>query len=112
MKKHASNADRQRAYRERKRNAAGVTLEAARASWRREFYHVGVLALLEQVAEAGGVEAAQIAVAAIKQALTEERAWAAFRSLGDTREGHRLKQLVNRRDSQIAQFLQDITVTD
>ena len=105
-KRYASNAERQRAYRERKRNGGGVTeLQQWRRSFRSDIYD-----RLVQIVEHGGIEAGRVAGAAIELSLAEERAWAAVSFLectDRTVEGYNLQQLVKRKDPRVVQFLED-----
>lgn len=110
-KRYASNAERQKAYRERQRNGVSVT-DAAKpedpqlAEWRR-WYHPDVYAVLVQIAEQGGMDVARLATQALTRALDEERAWAAVRDLDGTTQGYNLKLLVKRKDPRVVQFLDD-----
>jgi len=120
-RKYTSNAERQRAYRERQRtlakanlaqklgvaerNAGSVT-DVQRAEWRR-WYRSDVVALLVQIAELGGERAGQLAAQALELALDEDRAWAAVRDLDGTTQGYNLKLLVKRKDLRVIQFLDD-----
>jgi len=125
MRKRAydTNAERQRAYRERKRNGRCVTkpepapagqagfsekrlLEIALTGWRKEFA-ADVLDQLLRVAELGGHDAALYAASAVRRALNDERAWAAMREWDATHQGYRLKFLIERKDERVKAFIEE-----
>ena len=124
-RQHASNADRQRAYRERERKRnGGVTkpkppgpagqtsfseaqlLQIALEGWKREFAP-NILEQLLRVAELGGRDAALYAASAVRRALDEERGWAALRQWDATHQGYRLKFLIERKDERVRKFLEE-----
>jgi hypothetical protein len=112
-RKYASNAEKQRAYRERQRNVtkpqpkppSATILTSLEPDWAERYGPEAAQRLMHIVAT-WGIDAAWMAAGAIFQAVERERAWLALSGYLNSFQGHNLKVLVDRNDPLIVQFFE------